>query len=263
MEILFASDLHGNEKVYEKLFDLIKKRAITKVILGGDLCPHLRTTLQAGINAQKHFLDWLVKKIDTSNAEFFAMLGNDDFRINAPILERAGEKGTLQYLHKKSHRLGNFNIVGYSFVSQMPFLLKDWEKPDIKDSIPLTNPSMDVRTIEKENGTIEEDLIELKKLSDPKKTIYVMHAPPFRSSLDTISGNRHVGSKSIRKFIEQEQPPLTLHGHIHESYELSGKYIERIGKTICINPGSSHISSNLNCAIFELENLNNMGHYII
>jgi len=48
---------------------------------------------------------------------------------------------------------------------------------------------------------------------------------------------RHVGSKALRAFIEQHAPPLTLHGHIHESPEMSGLYAVRLGATWSINPG--------------------------
>jgi len=46
----------------------------------------------------------------------------------------------------------------------------------------------------------------------------------------------HVGSKAVRKVLEEFQPKLGLHGHIHESAGTS-----RIGKTTCVNPGSEHI----------------------
>ena len=44
-----------------------------------------------------------------------------------------------------------------------------------------------------------------------------------------------VGSSSVRKLIEREQPVLSLHGHIHES-----RATTNIGKTVAVNPGSSY-----------------------
>jgi Icc-related predicted phosphoesterase len=35
----------------------------------------------------------------------------------------------------------------------------------------------------------------------------------------------------------EEQPLLTLRGHFHESPQISGLWMERVGKTICIQPG--------------------------
>jgi uncharacterized protein len=52
---------------------------------------------------------------------------------------------------------------------------------------------------------------------------------------------------------------LTLHGHIHESPELSGSYFDRIGETVSINPGQSaregKTATKLHAVIFELEDV--------
>ena len=61
-----------------------------------------------------------------------------------------------------------------------------------------------------------------------------------------------VGSKSVRQAMEEYQPLLGLHGHIHESTGL-----ERIGRTLCVNPGSSYMQGMLNAFVIDLpENLN-------
>ena len=49
-----------------------------------------------------------------------------------------------------------------------------------------------------------------------------------------------VGSTAVRAAIEEHQPALSLHGHIHES---RGNC--RIGRTLCINPGSSYEQGDL------------------
>jgi Icc-related predicted phosphoesterase len=107
-------------------------------------------------------------------------------------------------------------------------------------------------------GTIKKDLEDLAKKEEMGKTSYVMHSPPFGTNLDVIPGGHFVGSRSIREFIEEFQPLLTLHGHIHEAPRLSGKYSDRIGKTLCLNPGQilsdSEEGARLQGAIFNLEN---------
>ena len=57
--------------------------------------------------------------------------------------------------------------------------------------------------------------------------------------LDVLYTGKHIGSKSVRDFIEKEQPFLTLHGHIHESPDMSGVWKQNIGKTISMNPGDA------------------------
>jgi len=63
-------------------------------------------------------------------------------------------------------------------------------------------------------------------------TILVTHAPPYKTRLDQM-GRMDVGAEPIRKFIEEAQPDYAVSGHIHEN---AGRK-DKIGKTICINPG--------------------------
>ena len=78
--------------------------------------------------------------------------------------------------------------------------------------------------------------------------VFNMHCPAYGSGLDEaaeLDENMRpkyagqvlvpVGSTAVRRVIERHQPPLALFGHIHE-----GRGITRIGKTLCINPGSSY-----------------------
>jgi Icc-related predicted phosphoesterase len=43
------------------------------------------------------------------------------------------------------------------------------------------------------------------------------------------------GSQAVRSAIEQHQPLLSLHGHIHES-----RAVIKIGRTTAVNPGSEY-----------------------
>lgn len=254
-KILYTADLHGNKEYYKKLIAKAKDSEIKEVIIGGDLCPRKAGTLEEAIKHQKEFLkNFFIPVLSKLKKDVFFIMGNDDFRINEAILENANEN--LKYINKKRFNLFNKSIVGYSFVNPTPFRLKDWEKfEDKKKETPLQMHDYEIRTVKKEEGTIKEDLSNLIKLSNPKKTIYVIHAPPFNTKLDIITSGAHVGSKAIREFIEKEQPYLALHGHIHESPQMSGSFIDKIGKTACINVGSSYPEDKLNSIIIDIENL--------
>jgi Icc-related predicted phosphoesterase len=91
----------------------------------------------------------------------------------------------------------------------------------------------------------------LDEAKDPKRTILLIHCPPFDSGLDTapllddtlrprsVAGqplSGPVGSVGVRSAIERFQPLAGVHGHIHES---PGE--RRIGSTVCVNPGSDAI----------------------
>jgi Icc-related predicted phosphoesterase len=95
----------------------------------------------------------------------------------------------------------------------------------------------------------------------PEQTIYNLHCPPYGSGLDEApeltadmrlkhAGRAPVpcGSKAVREAIEKHQPTLALHGHIHES-----RGNARIGRTLCINPGSSYEQGELLGAVIDLE----------
>jgi Icc-related predicted phosphoesterase len=62
--------------------------------------------------------------------------------------------------------------------------------------------------------------------------LMVSHQPPFNTLNDAVSPDFHVGSKSIRKFIEKYQPLVCFTGHIHE-----GRAVDYIGQTLVVNPG--------------------------
>jgi len=77
------------------------------------------------------------------------------------------------------------------------------------------------------------------------------HGPPFGTACDQVAPGAHVGSRDVRGFIERVQPVLTLHGHIHESPEISGRFADRIGRTICVNPGQ-RMGSALHAVTFRV-----------
>ncbi|QGA68298.1 metallophosphoesterase family protein [Sulfolobus sp. E11-6] len=56
-----------------------------------------------------------------------------------------------------------------------------------------------------------------------------------------------MGSRSVRELEEKFQPLLGLHGHIHES-----QGIDKIGKTVIINPGSGYTDQLLKYAIITI-----------
>jgi Icc-related predicted phosphoesterase len=70
----------------------------------------------------------------------------------------------------------------------------------------------------------------LDKLDTSKPFVLVSHCPP-KGFVDEPRQGLHVGSESIRKFVEEKQPILQFCGHIHES---GGKEVN-LGNTRVIN----------------------------
>jgi len=102
--------------------------------------------------------------------------------------------------------------------------------------------------------TEEELASKLEKLCATVKNmgncIFNLHCPPHNTILDvapkldetlkavTVGGaimESNVGSTAILDAIKKYQPLMSLHGHIHES-----RGDCKIGKTVCINPGSEY-----------------------
>jgi Icc-related predicted phosphoesterase len=73
--------------------------------------------------------------------------------------------------------------------------------------------------------------------------IFVSHCPSYDTPLDVINSGAHVGSLSIRRFIEhwsdRSMPLASLHGHIHESPRRSGSIMTQVNTALSINPGQS------------------------
>ena len=67
---------------------------------------------------------------------------------------------------------------------------------------------------------------------DGGKLIVLAHHPPRASKVDRVGHGLNAGLRELREFIEEYQPLLYLHGHIHES---PGS--EKIGNTLVVNAG--------------------------
>jgi len=112
-------------------------------------------------------------------------------------------------------------------------------------------------------------------IQDMKSAIFNLHAPPKDSQLDScplLDDSVHppklvirqgqpifhgAGSSSVRTSIEKHQPLLGLFGHIHES-----RGAVKIGRTLCINPGSEYTEGILRGAIITLDKEKVKGHQL-
>ena len=172
------------------------------------------------------------------SSKLYVMAGNDDPWFVDDIL--AGSQGVV-FCDDQVVRVGPHEMISSSFANPTP-----WDSPRELD---------------------EEALFErLEKLADqlddPGRAIFNLHVPPYDSRLDTgpdlkpdltprYSGGqpmmKPVGSHAVRKLIEEFQPLLALHGHIHES-----KGEVRIGRTLALNSGSEYNTGRLHGVVVTL-----------
>jgi Icc-related predicted phosphoesterase len=100
------------------------------------------------------------------------------------------------------------------------------------------------------------------RIDDRSTCIFNLHVPPYDSQLDsapqldedltvvTAAGQPKmipVGSTAVRELIERYQPLVALHGHVHES-----RGATRIGRTLCINPGSDYHTGRISGVLVHL-----------
>jgi len=154
-------------------------------------------------------------------------------------------------------QVGEANVIDmpgdYQLVSSGWTNLTPWDTPREEDEPALKERLMSV----------------VRQATAPTdKLVLGLHAPPFDTQLDvapkihwdslTVQGQdvAHVGSTAVREVIEEVQPLLSLHGHIHES-----RAAVRIGRTLAINPGSSYVEGTLSGVLVELDGKSKVKNY--
>lgn len=272
----FASDLHGSAERYAKLFRALRDDPPEALFLGGDLLPSgllPRSTMDVG---HRDFLNDCIaaglvrlrSDLGGSYPRIFVILGNDDGRFEEPAVLEIATRGLWTYVHDRRTTLGTHAVYGYAHVPPTPFLLKDWERYDVSRYVDpgCVSPeeghrSVPVPAAEIRYGTIRDDLQRLVQDDDLAGAVLLFHTPPYGTNLDraALDGQSvdhvpldvHVGSAAVRALIEERQPLVTLHGHVHESARLTGGWRDRIGRTHVL--GAAHDGPELALVRFDLD----------
>lgn len=268
MNILHITDLHGIHKKYLKVFEILEKENIDVIVNSGDLFPKDgKTLLDIWIQQKKFILEFhtdFMEEIDGRKIHYLAFPGNDDFLCHDEIFDKTISKYGYCYNPVKGNvDVDEFSFIGFDLVPDYPFGLKDRVRMDTLDfgfpkqiSQPILSDLENKGTFKEiENWieyarnlkTIEEEL-EIKKEfwgEINNQTVFICHPPPRGLGLDVIISGEEVGSEAVTSFIQKNQPKLSLHGHIHESPEISGKFCGWIDKTLCVQPGQSQSGKKL------------------
>ncbi|MFP3242947.1 MAG: metallophosphoesterase [Caldisphaera sp.] len=196
------------------------------------------------IERLKQWVDLATQTLRDINVPLLISGGNDDDQIvvdsiiNNEIVKNVDNKVYLEFQP--------FSIINIGFSNLTPF-----ETPREKS--------------EEEIGKLIDNLSE-PYAKDPSHLIFNIHVPPYGSTLDlapklvknesgelemVLNGGQpeliHTGSKSVMDSILKYKPALGLFGHIHEA-----RAAEKIGDTLCINPGSSYGDGTLNYALINI-----------
>jgi Icc-related predicted phosphoesterase len=267
LRCFLVADLHGRVSRYEALARRIEAERPAAVFMAGDLLRH-------GIDGDDAsgffdaFLGPLLRHVCGDRCKVFLILGNDDPRAVEEAVLRGDRAGAWVYLHNRQVGFDAYAVFGYACVPPTPFLLKDWERYDVSRQVEpaCVSPEEGWRTVEVSEseiryGTIQNDLQRLTADLDLSNAIVLLHTPPYKTALDraALDGrfvdhvplDVHVGSIAVRRFIETRQPLLTLHGHIHESARITGRWQDRLGRTVML--GAAHDGPELALVRFDPE----------
>ena len=274
-QCLFVSDLHGQPDRYEKLWRAIEQDAPEAVFLGGDLLPSGLGLVSLDPAHRDFVNDFLAPGFERVRnllakryPEVFLILGNDDGRFEETAFLDVASSGLWVYAHNLSSSVAGYQVFGYAYVPPSPFMLKDWEKYDVSRYIPpgCVSPEDGRRSVpcpeyEIKYSTIQKDLAALAGDRALGNAVFLFHTPAYETNLDRVANDGkmvdhvpldlHVGSIAVRRFIEQRQPLVTLHGHIHESARLTGSWRDRIEGTHLF--GAAHDGPELALVRFDLE----------
>jgi Icc-related predicted phosphoesterase len=250
MRIIFVTDLHGSEWKYNRLFEVAAESRAHIAINGGDMLPN-----NGELSQQKDFitsfLDGYFKKFNDAGIYHLCYPGNDDLMIFDRLFEEVCYKYHFAVpLAQRKYDINGYEFIGLNWVVDYPFRLKDRCRMDTNDYVferqlgtgllstqygfkELKDWPAYARTL----PTLKDELTRLARPRNMRNAIYVIHMPPARLGLDKCYSGMEVGSKAVYDFIKKNQPLLSLHGHIHESPQVTGKWSAKLGKTTCIQPG--------------------------
>lgn len=187
------------------------------------------------------WVEYAAEKLEHKGIPLIAIPGNDDFWEIDEILNSAPH---VWYHDREVTELqGGYQIIHLGGSNWTPWdTEREYTEEDLDTSL--------------------SDLA--AKVQHMDRCIYNVHVPPHGTALDKCPkldenqkvimemGNpvhMHAGSTALRESIEQHQPLLSLHGHIHES-----RGNVKLGRTVCVNPGSVYPEGYLQGALIHLKN---------
>jgi Icc-related predicted phosphoesterase len=190
------------------------------------------------LDSFKGWLELADDRLAGTDVRCFVMPGNDD----PPSLEQVIESAArVESCDEKVVHFDDYSMLSLGYSNRTP-----WDSPRELDEDVLY-----------QRITALADL-----LGDQTRAVWNIHVPPRDSQLDTaaeldddfnvvlVGRQPHmipVGSQAVRDAIETYQPLAALHGHIHESPGAT-----RIGRTLCINPGSDYHTGRISGCIVNL-----------
>jgi len=254
MKLLITSDLHQRITKWSDLVPAVETERPRFVLIAGDLLP--KDTFQQ----QKAFFADLRRVFQALNQfgplTVLTYLGNDDAHVLEPLLDQLQDDALCINLNGRIHREAGLVFCGMNKVRDYPFGYKHWCVPDVEyvacpqqfcgEGLTLDAQGNYVRLANlvdylSTKPSIGDELDRLKgelRAGEMERSVWMVHQPPTGLGMDIIADGQQVGSPTILRFIEHNQPLLGCSGHIHESpYQPDGQWLARLGRTVWVQPG--------------------------
>lgn len=220
----------------------------------------------ADVEADCRNMGYYPVKVD---AEGYGQLAADDAH-RAGIWDKVIAERWLEWLHALEQRCEELEIPAFVMAGNddpwsLDAVYRDWEGTRVTPAdgavvaltdgwqllscgLANTTPWQCPRDVSE--SKLAEELATLQSAADPTRhSVANIHVPPFNTGLDlaprldtsveppkpVTGATDPVGSTAVREFLESAQPPVSLHGHVHESPGAA-----KLGKTLAINPGSEY-----------------------
>ncbi len=299
--LFFATDVHGSERCFRKFLNAAKLYDVSHLVLGGDMTGKVVVPIwregSSGYRCRYGDTDHtgLNREGVSALGEVIRGFGHYPYVIeDKSELEQLADPSYQDVVFRRVVRGSVAEWIALAETRLRGSGIRCFMAPGNDDYLEIDRPIQDSDVVEYVEGkrvrldedhemittgysnptpwNTERELAELELreridgmtagVGDASNLIAVLHAPPYRSSLDDapllddalgmkLTGTgvvmTPVGSIAVREFIEESQPLLGLHGHVHESG--GGTHI---GRTLCVNPGSSYTEGVLSGVIVVL-----------
>jgi Icc-related predicted phosphoesterase len=191
------------------------------------------------VKRMEQWMEELVSRVDLKKTKVVVMPGNDDDYAIDEVIKRYCGVGIVWCLD------GPVEVAGFEMISLAHVNPTPWNTPR--------------EATEEELAVMIEKLA--SQLSDPRRSIFNFHAPPYGTSIDLAPKLKpdltpvigpggaemiHVGSRAVAEALRRWRPVIGLHGHIHES---GGQ--DRVDGVPVVNPGSEYGENVLRAVIVE------------
>lgn len=187
--------------------------------------------------------EWITlaeERLGKTEVKCYISPGNDDLFDVDPVLNSS------HYVINPEERVvtldGEHEMITLGYTSHTP-----WNSPREVDEEVLG------KKIERMTQDVKNMKSAIFNIHIPPADTLIDKAPMVDSDLRVVIKSGQVqmtsaGSSTCRTAIETYQPMLGIHGHVHES-----KGIVKIGRTLCVNPGSEYAEGILRGFLAEID----------